>query len=345
MTTDQIPSIITFTDQELTPEAVDALKARWAEAQKHGRIEVLPDPPPASYDEAMAILQTRLPDIPKASKAQYGTYANLADVSKKLLPVLGNLGLSFTARPTWVDRPDGARDFVLAYRLRHVSGGEESGEYPLGDKVASHQALGSAITYGRRYCLCALTGAVAEDDDDGQAASQPAKRSQREPPPIRPLDQLPRNRDGSLSRSKCTEAELAAYGAMDSQQQKTHNKLERDVLGTDSKGQSTPSTERLGGAPADLWEQPEGLRTPQPAIPKARLIHAHFRRLGFNDETPGDRDRRLGAMSTITGRKITSTNDLTAAEGIEVAKFIEGCRNRDALVERLAVKAGESMST
>lgn len=37
------------------------------------------------------------------------------------------------------------------------------------------QGMGSAYTYGRRYGLAALLGIVADEDDDGNAASAPAK--------------------------------------------------------------------------------------------------------------------------------------------------------------------------
>jgi hypothetical protein len=43
---------------------------------------------------------------------------------------------------------------------------------------ASPQAVGSAITYGRRYGLASMVG-VAPDDDDGEAA-QPSPRKARE---------------------------------------------------------------------------------------------------------------------------------------------------------------------
>jgi hypothetical protein len=35
--------------------------------------------------------------------------------------------------------------------------------------------MGSSITYARRYCLSAAIGLVADDDDDGNAASHQAK--------------------------------------------------------------------------------------------------------------------------------------------------------------------------
>lgn len=45
------------------------------------------------------------------------------------------------------------------------------------------QALGSAVTYGRRYGMMAVTGLVAEDDDGNGAGSNHDRRYQNEPPP------------------------------------------------------------------------------------------------------------------------------------------------------------------
>lgn len=128
--------------------------------------------------QALAILQTRLPKIEKSQTADVPTknggsykytYADLAQITRELMPILGELGLSFTARPTMTDDR-----FVLAYKLMHVSGEFESGEYPLPTN-GTPQAVGSAITYARRYCLCAVTG-VAPEDDDGAAAQAAAER-------------------------------------------------------------------------------------------------------------------------------------------------------------------------
>ena len=284
---------------------------------------------PASLAEALALLQTRLPDIKKASNAQYGKYADLADVSKALLPVMGELGLSFTAKPTWVVRGDGAREFVLAYRLSHVSGQWDEGEYPLGTNVTSHQAIGSAITYGRRYCLCAITGAVADEDDDGQAASAPAvKRQQRPKPPERAPDALPRNRDGAISRSQATDEELHAAGNMTDTQLRDHNRLERDVKGTGPQG-----TERLAATPDDdLWYQPSAttLTVPQAARPIDSRIVRHFERFGITDK-----DVRLGYTATLAGRSdaLTSTKDLTAMEAMTVLQKLSACKDRAAFEE------------
>lgn len=139
---------------------------------------------PTSLAGALALLQTRLPDIRKGQTAKVKTkagdtysytYAGLAAVAKDLMPLLGAVGLSFTARPTL----QGGR-FVLAYSLLHVDGDSMHGEYPLPSPMeSSPQAVGSAVTYARRYVLCAITGVVADDDDDGQAAAHDHERRQQ----------------------------------------------------------------------------------------------------------------------------------------------------------------------
>lgn len=139
---------------------------------------------------ALAELQTQLPRISKDLTAKVQTktggnytytYADLALISREVLPLLGKLGLSFVSRPTTVNGK-----FVLVYELRHVSGEMLDGEYPLPDR-GTPQEIGGAITYARRYCLCAVTGVAPDDDDhDAIAAEKAAKRQRREPQQPRP---------------------------------------------------------------------------------------------------------------------------------------------------------------
>jgi ERF superfamily protein len=139
-----------------------------------------------SLAQALAALQTQLPKVDKAKTAKVKTdkanytydYADLAQITRQLMPILGELGLSFTAKPTVTD--DGR--FVLAYKLLHVSGESEKGQYPL-PAQGTPQSMGSAITYARRYCLCAVTGVAPEDDDDGAAAEADARTSYARPEP------------------------------------------------------------------------------------------------------------------------------------------------------------------
>ena len=54
----------------------------------------------------------------------------------------------------------------------------------VGDKKKSPgvQALGSEITYMRRYCLSSLLGIAADDDDDGNAATAVQQQHQKSAP-------------------------------------------------------------------------------------------------------------------------------------------------------------------
>jgi hypothetical protein len=135
-----------------------------------------------ALNAALAAVQSQLPRIDKGKTAKVPmkaggtytyTYADLADVSALVLPLLGDNGLSFTCWPTLV-----GNRFVLRYELLHQSGQSKGGEYPL-PIDAGAQALGSAITYARRYTLCAVTG-VAPDDDDDAAAAEGIKQAERD---------------------------------------------------------------------------------------------------------------------------------------------------------------------
>lgn len=133
---------------------------------------------------ALAEFQRRLPRVDKSGRATVPTktggsytytYAGLDALSEVALPLLGEVGLAFLSRPTLVEGR-----FVLAYSLLHASGGREDGEYPL-PAGGTPQEIGSAITYGRRYSLCAVTGiAPSGEDDDGRAATVAARRPPNE---------------------------------------------------------------------------------------------------------------------------------------------------------------------
>lgn len=117
---------------------------------------------------ALAAFQAELPRLGKGNTADAGTYkykyADLADVSMAVLPLLGKHGLSFSAKPTL----DASGKFVLEYALRHSSGESDGGSYPL--PTGRPQEVGSAITYARRYALSAMTGIAPDGDDDGATA-------------------------------------------------------------------------------------------------------------------------------------------------------------------------------
>lgn len=164
--------------------------------------------------EALVAFQAEMPTVRKSSTAEVPTksggkytydYADLTDITAAVMPVLSRHGLSFTACPTMTEG-----GFVLAYRLRHEMGEEDAGEYPLPDPAHSPaQTIGSAITYARRYALCAAVGlAPGGDDDDGQKAQDVRATS-------RPKRSPARSRDRSVQADPRADGWLAVKAKLD----------------------------------------------------------------------------------------------------------------------------------
>lgn len=132
---------------------------------------------PDTLAAALAAFQASLPAVHKGATGQVPgkrsyKYADLSDLSATVLPLLAAQGLSWMTMPTY----DEAGRFVLRYELLHTSGESRTGTYPLPTGTAWE--VGSALTYGRRYTLAAVTGVAADEDDDGAVAEQSQARPQ-----------------------------------------------------------------------------------------------------------------------------------------------------------------------
>jgi len=106
-------------------------------------------------------------------------YADLQNVVAATQPALAKHGLAVIQLPIVRDRLAG-----VVSRLAHKSGEFAEVELllPTGmpgraDKFDA-QSIGSAITYARRYAYGPQVGAVAEEDDDGNAAAESQRENQ-----------------------------------------------------------------------------------------------------------------------------------------------------------------------
>jgi hypothetical protein len=137
-----------------------------------------------AFAKAMVEFQKELPAVSKGNTADTGKYkykyADLSDVTEAVLPALNRHGF------TWLTMPEVTeRGFVLRYQLMHEGGGSVSGSYHL--PSGAPQDIGSAITYARRYALCAVTGVAPDgDDDDGKRATEAARKPAE--PTLNPRD-------------------------------------------------------------------------------------------------------------------------------------------------------------
>lgn len=119
--------------------------------------------------------------VAKDAKGNYGKYATLAAIVEATTDVLAANGLAIIQEA----RAD-EQGLIVDTWLVHESGATmqfASLPMPLTNRTA--QAVGSAITYARRYQLAAVCG-LAPDDDDGQAATnaQDARRATQQRPAL-----------------------------------------------------------------------------------------------------------------------------------------------------------------
>ncbi len=121
-------------------------------------------------------------------------YATLASVWDAIRGPLSRNGLSVSQV---LETPDAGPGVIVRTILLHTSGQWICSRYvmPIPDKLTP-QAVGSAITYARRYALSAIVGIAPNDDDAGHAASvTPARQEEPKPaskpePPVTDKPQL-----------------------------------------------------------------------------------------------------------------------------------------------------------
>ena len=220
---------------------------------------------PSELAAALAKVQAELPRIDKSKTAKIPgkegrqgyeyNYADLADVSEAILPILGKHGLAFTAWPTVGDEGK----FILAYSLLHESGESRDGVYPLPAGVAVQQ-LGSAITYGRRYCLCAVTGAAADEDDDGAAASVPRTGAASKGPKATPVAAAPVRNNGTTLDPKKRAAIFAQFGELGIDDPDVQRGLLADILGRPVNSRKGLTNEDADKVIPDLRNRPRPAR-------------------------------------------------------------------------------------
>jgi hypothetical protein len=274
--------------------------------------------PPATLAEALARLQAQMPRVAKEHTANVQTktggnykyaYADLTDCSAALYPVMAPLGLSFTARPGMMDG-----SFVLDYTLMHVSGDTIRGAYPLPDPDRlGPQDLGKAITYARRYALCAVTGLAPGGDDDDAQSAQHAQKPRKVP-----------------------DAQLAAEGRMTRREASAHDHLKADTLRDRKKADRTRPA--APDPDSDPWAQEapvNGARAQElrgsltdpedkPGSANTGQLRAVERMLTFVGTDPKERDSRHEMASGLLGidPPISSMTDLSYAQAADLIKLL-----------------------
>ncbi len=128
----------------------------------------------AELHAALAKAQGEFPAITKDKTAKAGSYsydyADLATILNAVRPVLSANGLAIV-QPLENNGTPAIRTMLL-----HKDGAVLAASFPIPELPASPQALGSLLTYLRRYALVSMLGLAAEEDDDGNRAASHTQR-------------------------------------------------------------------------------------------------------------------------------------------------------------------------
>lgn len=249
----------------------------------------------AKLAAALAKVQAQLPKLERdrtvtvqqKNGGEYSySYATLAKVSEAVLPLLAENELSFVAMPGL--GADGK--MCVRYSLLHSSGEALTGEFPISGE-GGIQMIGGRITYARRYCLAAVVGIAADEDDESRLSDDAARPAQRA---------------AAKQRQKAPETRQGRPAQRDVQ------RAPQPPLPGENAQQSDPVT---GG--------------------QLTKIATVFGVIGWTE-----REDKLRAASTIVGRALQSSKELTKSEAHTLIETLEmvasGPDPADKLTELLA---------
>jgi len=120
--------------------------------------------------KALCTAQSQMTFAKKDSKNPFfkSSYADLSSVWDACRGPLTSNGLAVIQT---FDSDHDENTVVVVTTLTHTSGQWINSRLKLPLVKKDPQGLGSAITYGRRYSLAAIVGVIADEDDDGNAAT------------------------------------------------------------------------------------------------------------------------------------------------------------------------------
>lgn len=148
-----------------------------------------------AYNSAMAKAQSAMPTVKKSKENKHtkSTYADLSDIEEQAMPVVYQNGFSVSFNPAGKDDKG---NLLIDWCLMHECGHTRTGQagFPLDAAGAQGttnktgiQAMGSTMTYARRYLVCNLFNIATDDDTDGNRANTPQTITEQQYIEIRDL--------------------------------------------------------------------------------------------------------------------------------------------------------------
>lgn len=146
--------------------------------------------------EALAKAQGEIENAEKDGKGTYGSYSTLAATWNVIRKPLSKHGISVYQRPMI-----SGTKMIIGTMLLHSSGqfiddSDIELRFENNGRMNVMQALGSAITYARRYSLQGATG-VAPEDDDGRSIEETDNRPKTNDNRARQAQPIPKSANES----------------------------------------------------------------------------------------------------------------------------------------------------
>lgn len=160
-----------------------------------------------NYNNDFSLMSKEIPVIAKSKKAHNTSYAPLEDIVKVVQPILSKYGFSVS----FTTEQQGLEAVTVNCILQHKDGHSTSTSLMLPTKAVNNsmnamQAIGAAISYGKRYTICGILNiATAQDDDNNGFAVNAKTESAKRPLSDERLDKaIAQVNDGKLTVEQIT---------------------------------------------------------------------------------------------------------------------------------------------
>src|SRR3990167_1855456 len=173
------------------------------------------DDPQMQWHAAWVRAWAKMPPIPKTHKAKIKTktgadyeysYADLPDILDAVRPILTAEGLALTQSVELL----GDELIGVVTRIYHTGGWVETfGPTPM-PAAGDPRAIGSAITYARRYAVSAALGIASDEDTDAEGTQGRRARKTEAAPSQPPVDPTMAPAEELAAFTAAPAAELAA---------------------------------------------------------------------------------------------------------------------------------------
>ena len=136
-----------------------------------------------NFNHDFSLMSKKIPVIAHTKKSYSTTYAPLEDIVTVVQPILSEHGFSVS----FSTQQNGVESVKIVCILMHKDGHTATTELELPTEAATKgmnkmQAIGAAITYGKRYTLCSILNitTTADDCNNGFAVNAKVESTKRQ---------------------------------------------------------------------------------------------------------------------------------------------------------------------